>query len=252
MERTTDEKRQRARSTRRGVAPTSGGLMLTGLGLVGLGTVLVLGRLDVVDAGDVIARWWPGMLVVAGAWWLWGGSRLGGGIAIGVGLVLLLTKTDRIPPLAGALVWPLVLVILGVTLMVVALRSRRALVGEGGPGRIATFASRQWIAGAADFAGSRSTALFGDVRLRLTEGHGSGPPDAGGVDGEGPVTISVMPIFGDVEIEVPAGWRIRDRVTCLFGAVRVPVEQPDWPEAPLLELHGVAVFGDLHVLHRNG
>jgi len=46
---------------------------------------------------------------------------------------------------------------------------------------------------------------------------------------------------------VPAGWRVVDRTTTLFGDVRIPKDQPDYAEAPVVELHGVAIFGDAKV-----
>lgn len=252
MEKQSGRKHRNESTGEEGLARRAGSLTLVGLGLVVLGTLLALSRLQVIDAGEVISRWWPLVLVAAGIWWIWSGPRLGGWLALGAGVVLLLARLGVIPSQASALVWPLVLVIIGVAVLVTALGAGRGRHGGVGPLPVATFASRQWAGSVAELAGSSVTALFGDARLRLSDGHDASRSDVTDTADEGAATIFVTAIFGDCEIEVPAGWRIRDRVTNVFGTVHAPSGQPDWPEAPVLELRGITVFGDLHIRHHDG
>lgn len=85
-----------------------------------------------------------------------------------------------------------------------------------------------------EYTGTTLTTIFGDANLRLTSGEVSDN-----------ATLGVTTIFGDVNVSVPAGWRIRDEVTSILGSVRTPQGQPDWPEAPLLTVHGFTLFGDV-------
>jgi hypothetical protein len=104
------------------------------------------------------------------------------------------------------------------------------------PLRFATVRSsggdRGWPAG--DLA---ATAVFGDARLVVSD---SDP----GLDR---ATVTALSVFGDVKIDVPAGWRVENRATAILGDVKVPRDQPTYAEAPVVELHGLVLFGDAKV-----
>lgn len=220
--------------------PQGAGIALLGLGLLVLGSLLVLDLFDALDAGRVLSRWWPTILVVVGGLWLWSGSRLGGGLALGAAVYLLLATNSVLPDGAGNVVGPALLIGLGIIIVVAGLRIVRVPAGAGRLPPV-TFDSREWSGGSRDFDGATITALFGDARLRIN----SEP------DHDRAMNLASASLFGDVVIEVPAGWRIRDRVTTVFGSVRFPVEQPSTAEAPILEVGGFSIFGDLDVRYKD-
>lgn len=206
-------------------------LAIIGAGLVALGVLLLLGQLDVIDAGAVARRGWPVIILAVGLYWLWRGPRIGGIVVTIVGALWLADVNDLLFADAGRLTWPIVLIIVGGTIVVAAIRGR-----SFGSGRtpVALFDTRRWSGPIAEYAGANLTTVFGDANLQLKS-------DAVSDD----ASLGVTTIFGDVDVSVPAGWRIHDGVTSVFGSVRVPQTQPDWPEAPMLTVHGLALFGDV-------
>ena len=220
--------------------PQGAGIALFGLGLLVLGSLLVLDLFDALDAGNVLSRWWPTILVVVGGLWLWSGARLAGWLALGAAVYLLLATKGVLPEGAGNVVSPALLIGLGIIIVVAGLRIVRVPAGAGRLPPV-TFDSREWSGGSRDFDGATITALFGDARLRIN----SEP----GLDRS--MSLASASLFGDVVIELPAGWRIRDRVTTVFGSVRFPVEQPSTAEAPVLEVGGFSIFGDLDVRYKD-
>lgn len=211
----------------------AGGVAI-GLVLVALGGVLLLGAFDVIDAGEVLRRGWPAIPIVAGLWWLVRGPRIGGGIALVAGAIWAASANDVVDVDVWNIFWPLVLVVIG--LAVVTATVRRPEVGRHGTAQIAVFDDRDWTGAADDLSGTSLVTVFGDADLRLTA-----PPSDGS-----PVVLTAWTVFGDVDIEVPAGWRVQDRTTSVFGSVSTPRE-PGAPDAPLLVLAGLTLFGDSKV-----
>jgi hypothetical protein len=209
-----------------------GGAVPLGVLLIAAGGVLLLDRWGLVDVGAALADWWPLALVALGLWWLAEGARVAGSTVGAIGLLLLGNSLGVLDAPVGDLVLPLVLVVIGGVLIAWGRRLRtapvarrpasspdRGLRGREGPGT--------------------AVAIFGDAHVHVGDQDGA----------TGPATVDGLVVFGDLRVEVPAGWRVRDRTTALFGEVRVPRDQPGDPGAPILEVRGLVVFGDLEVRH---
>ena len=209
-----------------------GGGVLVGLVLIGLGTVLLLGQLDVVDSGEVLRRGWPVVPVVAGLWWLIRGPRLGGAIVLAAGLLWGASANDLVDIDIGAVFWPVVLVVLGGTIVVAAVRSPM----PNGRTQVTVFDDRDWTTSADDLGGSTLVTIFGDADLHLTAPRADGQP----------TELAVWTVFGDITIDVPAGWRVQDRHTAVFGGLSTPRQAID-PDGPLLILSGLTLFGDTKI-----
>lgn len=124
---------------------SSGGvptIAVIGAGLIALGVVLLLGQLDVIDAGELLGRSWPVVILALGLYWLWRGPRIGGVVAIIIGGLWLVDANDLVPVDAGRFVWPVVVIVIGVAVVAAAVRARRSNVNLGGPTPVAVFDTR--------------------------------------------------------------------------------------------------------------
>jgi len=154
-------------------------------------------------------------------------ARIDGALPFGLALIVLgvllaLDNLEVVDVTFGRLMVPGLLVIVGGGLLQAGLRIRSA---------------RLEVAGSGAVAGPAATAVFGDARLVIAEG-GADP---------GHVVATATAVLGDVTVEVPAGWRIEDRITRLLGDVTLPPMQPNPPGSPVAEVHGVVLFGDVRV-----
>lgn len=194
-----------------------------GLLLILVGGVLLLDRGGLVDAGALASDWWPLLFVAAGLWMTLTTSRLAGALLVAIGLLVLTAAHDLVEADVLGLIWPAILVAIGAGILVAGARMR-GLTGT-------------WTA--ADRAGwhgpPTATAVFGDARLNLAD------------DGSDRTAVTTLAVFGDVLVSVPAGWRVVDRTTTLFGEIKIPHDQPTYPEAPVVEIHGMTLFGDTRV-----
>ncbi len=213
-----------------------------GLALILLGVLLALDNLEVVDASDLLAGWWPVAVVVAGVWWSVTGSLVTGLATAAVGGMLLFATLGVVALPLGRLVFPGILVIVGGSLLQAGMRLRAAQAEADdrppvGPERAATSGGGPPTAGGRQLAGPTATAVFGDARLVV------------GDDGRDTdrLVVTATAVFGDVRVEVPSGWRLENRITRLLGDVTLPREQPSYPESPVVVLHGLVAFGDVRV-----
>ena len=216
------------------------GAVPVGLALIAVGVLLALDASGAVAAADVLAGWWPVAVVIAGLWWgVRGPPLVGAAVAVIGGLALAMTL-DVVDASPGQLVLPAGLLVLGTALLEAGARVRAARTAPApGPARLESIGGDartehgEWPDGAQPTA----TAVFGDATLVVAE-----PAD----DGDH-LVVTVTAVFGDVGVEVPAGWRVEDHVTRLLGDVTMAVEQSTHPDAPVVALHGLVVFGDVRV-----
>lgn len=163
------------------------------------------------------------------------GSLVFGLVLIVVGVLLVLDNLAVIEVELTRLVVPAVLVIVGGSLLHAGRRVRTASIADG--------EHPPWRRGApgattdGDGSGPSATAVFGDARLVIPASDDHGDRHL----------VTVTAAFGDVRIEVPATWRIDDHLTRVVGDVSVKRDQPADPAAPVVELYGLVLFGDVVV-----
>jgi hypothetical protein len=223
-----------------------------GIFLTLLGGVLTLDRLNIVDASHVL-RYWPIGFHVLGATILLHRSDRHGrfwGVAwLVVGTWLLVNSLGLASIGFFDLIWPLVLITVGVRLIL--------------RGRAGTTAPEDAPAAASDSAsGSNLVAVLGESKgsLKETVTRASMTAALGGCQldlrlatipsGERPV-IDVFAVMGGLEIFVPPGWAVDfDVVSILAGAEdkRLPsVASTLDAGSPRLTVRGVLIMGGLTV-----
>jgi hypothetical protein len=218
------------------------GRLLFGVTLITLGLVFLSDQLGYADAREVISRWWPAAIIVVGASQLIARPRpwLGAGLVIAIGAILLLTRLEVLPEDRSALIWPVVLVVIGVWLVV----SRRGLAQTSGSDEnmnvVALFGEQRAVGSATAFASANVNAFFGGATLDLTDA----APVAPGAE------VAAAGVFGGVEIIVPRGWDVRVSGLPIFGGIEDNTQHGTAVAgAPRLTVKGLAIFGGVEVKH---
>jgi hypothetical protein len=91
------------------------------------------------------------------------------------------------------------------------------------------------------FAGGSMLAWYGGIDVDLREA--TLAPGA---------RLAVHALFGGVAIRTPPGWRIESTAKALFGGVDVETSAQDDPEAPVLTIEGLVVFGGIAIGSQGG
>jgi predicted membrane protein len=217
------------------------GRVLWGIVLVVVGGVFLLDELGMVAAGDLIATWWPMILVVVGVHGLITSStrNLGALILLFLGVTF---QADALTTFAvWSVAWPLAIVGLGVWLLL--RRPAAPSAGTSSEARTDAFAlmservervtSREW-------EGGEVVTIMGSTEVHLEEAELA----PGGAE------ITVTAIMGGTEVFVPDDWHVVVDGTPILGSVEDARREPALvldEDRPLLRVRGVAILGGIEV-----
>jgi len=212
--------------------------LVFGVLLIAVGVLLLLDRAGSVDAWALFEVWWPAVFVLAGAAQVLTRPRnlLGGAVLAGLGIALFSWTLGFVTSLA--VLWPLLLIALGIWLMAARTPVTARIEGlEASDTDIVAVFDNRVVQRTGPFAGGSVTAVFGDVRLDLR--HASLDP-AG-------ATVQVTTVFGDLDLEVPEGWKVAVSGPELLGDVNLRAAHDPPEDAPTLQLRVVTIFGDVDI-----
>ena len=233
-----------------------GGMMtprlIVGLAIALFGLVLVLDRLNLVVADEVL-RWWPVVIIAIGALIFSQSRRSGSGvngiIVMIIGGWFLLNSIGILRVRFWEMFWPLVLIGIGSALVMQAMRRRtREMSGADADANLSIFAVLSGVkrtSAAERFRGGEITALMGGAQIDLRQA--TIPP------GE-EAAIEILIMMGGCEIFVPSHWNVVTPVLPVMGGIDdkrlapLPgaVETLAKP-APRLVLRGLLMMGGIEI-----
>ena len=199
-----------------------------GICLILLGTTLMLDRLQIVEAAQIL-RFWPVALVLLGA-------------------ALVFQSFQRPDATAGAqprsafdgghvFVWVMVAVVMSQVFSPV---ETTTLTDSSDRVHVAAVMSRHnRVVNATAFRGGEMTAIMGGSNLDLRNANVSSGED---------VVVEVFILMGGGMIRVPEGWTVETRATPIMGDVKDRrTGARDVPGAPRLVLRGFIMMGGLSI-----
>ena len=214
--------------------------VLPGLLVITLGIVFLLDNLDFVESGRIL-RFWPVILIVAGARHLWEardrGKAFMGAVLAGAGGLLLLESLYIIDFDVWDL-WPLVLVAIGFRMLAFP-RSDPAVADdatdavENCSAFLGSVERRNRSAG---FQGGSASAFLGGVNLDLTGAEMAGDH----------AVLRVSAMMGGIEIRIPEEWTTEVRFTPMLGGVEDKTRGPAAATKRLV-LEGTVFMGGLEL-----
>jgi len=206
-----------------------------GLVLLALGVFGILDAVDVLNAGPVIADWWPAAVVGLGLVSMAAERRvsLGPAVIVVLGLVLLAGTLDWT---TGDLLVPTVLAGVGIAVLI-GLRRH-----HGARTPIAMFGGAVTKERSEHLRHADVSAIFGGATLDLREAHIDADAD-----------IDAFALFGGVDVLVPEGWRVSVGGLPFMGGIEDKTGNGDRTlpdDAPVLTVNGTALFGAVVVANR--
>lgn len=211
-----------------------------------LGVVLTLDNFGLIESRHVL-RYWSLLLVALGVSIFWRARDVSGkvsGALLGVvGVWFLANALGVMRVRIWELFWPLVLIILGTSIILQTLRPRRPL-GDIDPtsvvGLFAVMSGTKHRSSSHAFQGGDMTAIMGGCELDLRQATIAGSGAA----------LDLLAFMGGHEIRVPLGWRVVSKVLPVMGGVVDHTVPPkDGEAAPTLVLRGFVMMGGVEVKH---
>ena len=235
----------------RGVVATP--RLIVGLAIALFGVVLVLDRLNLAVASQVL-RLWPAVIVAVGALIFMQSRRVGGGVngivVMAIGGWLLLNSLGIVRVRFWEMFWPIILICIGTTLVMQTLRRRDDAGLPGADDTLTVFAVLSGVkrtSAAARFRGGEVTLFMGGGHIDLRQA--TIPPGQEAV-------IDIFAVMGGCEIAVPPSWTIATPLVPVMGGVedkRLPVlpggmeSTPAGVAPPRLVLRGFVMMGNVQI-----
>ena len=217
--------------------------LILGIIVITVGALWTLDNLDLIRSGPIL-RWWPVLVIGLGLAKLFGISAqrnlAAGTIFVLVGTWLLAGGLG-LDVLDFSLLWPMILVVIGVNLV---LRSTRAhSVGtptDDVSARLGTFAFWSGVdrkISSQEFRGGDITAVMGGAKIDFTQAK----PVPGGA------VIDLFVWWGGIELVVPEDWKVVLEGTVLMGGVEDKSKSPPADSQNILILRGLVLMGGIEI-----
>lgn len=223
------------------------GQLVFGLAAILFGVVFLLDNMDVID-GRLYVRFWPLFLIAFGVVRLLqpragGTGRFVGSMFIIIGAIFLL-RTLGLTELGFRDLWPLILVLIGGSLIWGSTSRTRAIAGDGAPADATSAVTGFAVLGAfersvntQDFRGGELTAIMGGCELDLRQA------DIKGAE----AVITMFAFWGGIKIKVPHTWSVSLQGFPILGGFEDKSRPPSVPGAKLLIVKGTAIMGGIEI-----
>lgn len=221
-----------------------------GVILLIIGAGSLLDAFGVLEFSDAFSIWWPSllMLVAVGQIITGSGSIVGSGVLFTLGALLQLSKLDYLPGGFWSAFWPIILILIGYSLLSARRKKKHDYYNNGRVGtlnvegsridRTAFFTGVDTRVASSDFTGGELTAVFGGIEADLRECSIAGNA----------AHISMTAIFGGIELHVPPSWRVVIKGTPIFGGIDdKSTTKPLGADAPTLVLDATVIFGGIEI-----
>ncbi len=219
--------------------------LVIGIIAIGMGLLFLLDNLDIFDFHQVVF-FWPIAFVVFGALRISQSQKpsgmVVGGVLILVGLSMTAKRLGWLD-LTWHKMWPLVLIMVGMSVIFKAVDRNKEKVGAAVPAGSddnvidvnAILGGFQRRINSTDFKGGEITAIMGGCELDLREAK---------LNGE--AMIEVFALCGGITIKVPADWTVVLQGTPILGGFEEKtVNPPDGSKR--LVVRGYAIMGGMEV-----
>jgi hypothetical protein len=220
--------------------------VMLGVGLALFGAALLASNFGWFDMRQIVWRFWPTLLIIAGAAILLQHRQrqsLWGFILLFWGLWIYADQLNWIKVNFWAVFGPALLVLIGGALVWRAISpAGPARDGSTSDSFIRSFAlmsGSEMRPQGVVFRGAELTAVFGGVKLDLGQAQ---------LEGNTPV-VDVFALMGGIEIYVPRDWEVVNNVTALMGACvdkRHPTTATGNPGKRII-IRGMAVMGGIEI-----
>lgn len=211
---------------------------ITGLAIIAAGAALLFSNLEIYNFRDLVSDWWPLAIITAGTLIFLNDmkSYLWSLLIIGFGLVLQFKQLDVLDINPWQLFWPVVIIIIGVSIIFNYSASRRKVTKAKRDDVTAVMAGNEKHNNSDDFKGAKVTAVMGGVKLDIRKAT---------IKKE--ATIEIFSFWGGVEIVVPRNVIVRNQTSAVLGGVEDKSEFEGDKNAPVLYITGDVIMAGVEI-----
>jgi len=209
-----------------------------GLLVIVAGIVIFLANINFGTTRSILADWWPLALIVTGIYLLWSNARsyVWPLVLMGSGGILLL-KTLKIADVDfGTLIIPLILLLVGTSIIVSALRRQRQPTISNDDSMTAILGGTTSRNVSDNYEGAMVTAIMGGVELDISRAT---------IKNEAILSVNI--IMGGLELRVADDVQIINRTQSILGGVENKTAPTTQKNNPRLVIEGLILMGGIEI-----
>lgn len=209
-----------------------------GVGILAIGIGFLLDALNVLSFNNFMGTWWPLLLIVGGLAALIGNPRqylFPVGFIV-VGVLLQLDRLKVIDVEVGALIWPAIIILVGLSLLFRQGAGHTKLSNDDESDMFAALAGIDTKVTSQTYAGGKATAVMAGISLDLRQAN---IKDVAQLD--------LFTFWGGIELKVPSTWRVHVAGTPLMGGWENKAGLPDDKKAPVLNINATCIMGGVEI-----
>ena len=209
-----------------------------GIAVIGVGTLALLGAMGLYNFGDLIGRWWPLLVIFAGALAYIGNPRqfiLPLAIVV-VGVLFQLRQLDIVTFNIWQSFWPIIIISIGISILLNRNSKNTKEYSADTTNLSVFFSSSETRNGSKNYKGGNISTALGSVELDLRD-----------TIIKGSATLDVSVVLGSLELSVPHEWNIESHVTPILGGVDSRALNSGKPGAPTLIITGEVILGGVDI-----
>lgn len=211
---------------------------ITGAIIVLVGAALLLSSLKIIDFSNVLADYWPLLVVLAGAVILANDLRswpVAGFVAM-LGVLFQLRELEIIDVQPWSIVWPLIIIFVGISLLFGRTYAGNRVSKSERDDVSAILAGTSVVNHSKAFKQSNVSTIMGGARLDLRQ-----------AEFEKDALIEVFGFWGGIEIVVPENVVIRNQVNNIMAGTEDKTKQNINKNAPVLTIAGTLIMAGVSI-----
>jgi len=212
--------------------------LIIGIAVCLVGAMLLLDALNLFNTSSLLASWWPSLIILGGIAILISDTKnyLWALIVMAIGVIAqlrVLGYTDINP---WQLFWPLVLILVGVSIAFKRPTASNGEVKAGNDDVVAILGGSDQKNMSEDYAGSKVTAILGGAKIDLRK-----------ATIRKAVTIEVFAFMGGIELIVPRGVIINNQTNAILGGIENKTDQEVTKSSPAITVVGDVIMGGVEI-----
>lgn len=211
---------------------------ITGLVIIAAGAALLFSNLGIYNFDNFVEDWWPLAVIVAGLLVFINDvkSYVWSFLIIAVGVILQLEQLDVLDINPWQLLWPLIVIFIGVSVILNHSATRRRVSKTQRDDATAILGGSDKLNVSDNFLGSKVTAIMGGVKIDLRKAT---------IKKE--ATLEVFSFWGGVEVIVPRNLIILNQASVILGGVEDKTEQEIAKGTPVLYITGDVIMAGVEI-----
>lgn len=212
--------------------------LVLGISIIAAGVVAFLSNIDAGSTRAIVADWWPLAIVALGIYMFWSNSRnVVWATTVVLGGLLVLFKTlDVVDINVGQIIFPLLLVAAGLSLIMGARHRTNHAVSKDQENITAILGGVANKNTSRDYTGGMVNAFMGGAEIDLSDAT---------IKSEATLQLSIF--MGGLELRVPKNVIVKSRTACILGGTEDKTNPIEGKNSPVLYLEGTVFMGGVEV-----